>query len=441
MMASARSRVAERVYGILRDALYRGSLVLLLDSVAVAVLGFIFWTLAARTYSATAVGIFAGMTAGVSLLATIAALGLPAVIIRHLSKAPDARRLVILSVVAIAIVGGVLCLFTVIILGPHLPVSLHLGQRGGVALLVTALVIISAVNGAVNAGLVAARATHIILLETVASGIVKIIAIILLAGFGSAGLLLAYGLALLFASGLGGLGLRRHLRASVRSHPMELLRRYVKMTAGNYLATILGILPATIVPLLVLAALGSAVTARFTVAFLIASVLNFIPSAAGQVLFAEASRPGQSPTVQLVKALRLVYGLLLPPIIVVVTAAPLILTLFGPAYADAATDCLRVLTLSALFTGGTYLVDAVLIASDRMPAYIFMNGANAALVLGCVAALLPHGLTGAASGWAIAQGLSLLLGAIVVLSPAVVGRKPQVRQPGRHRAGIHNARL
>ena len=50
-----------------------------------------------------------------------------------------------------------------------------------------------------------------------------------------------------------------------------------------------------------------------------------------------------------------------------------------------------------------------------------MNGANAALVVGCVAAALPRGLTAAAAGWALAQGLSLLLG-LAVLATGRIGR-------------------
>jgi hypothetical protein len=53
-----------------------------------------------------------------------------------------------------------------------------------------------------------------------------------------------------------------------------------------------------------------------------------------------------------------------------------------------------------------------------------MNGANAALVLGFVGILVPRGLTAAATGWAIAQGLSLLLGVIVV-AMAGLGRPRQ----------------
>jgi O-antigen/teichoic acid export membrane protein len=133
-----------------------------------------------------------------------------------------------------------------------------------------------------------------------------------------------------------------------------------------------------------------------------------------QVLFAEASRPGQHAREQLVKALKWVYGFLLPAIVIVLAAAPLVLRVFGPGYAAAGTGCLRWLALSTLFTGGIYLLEAVLIARDRMPAYIFMNGAGSLLALGFVAALVSRGITAAAFGWAVARALSLLLCVLVV---------------------------
>jgi O-antigen/teichoic acid export membrane protein len=197
----------------------------------------------------------------------------------------------------------------------------------------------------------------------------------------------------------------------------------MSMTAGNYASMIMGILPSTIVPIEVLVILGPAATGRFAVAFTLAGLLNVIPSTVAQVLFAESSRPGVTLGTQLRKALRGTYGLLLPPLVILMAGAHLALRLFGATYASAATACLRVLLLSAVFTGGTYLVDSILIARDRVTAYAFMNGANATLVLGGVGSLLPHGLTAGAWGWTGAQGLSLLLGMTII----VTGRS------GRHR--------
>ena len=415
------SRLRRRARGIAGDALYRGSLFLLINTVATSAIGFVFWALAARRYPAAAVGVFASVTSGVGLLAAIAALGLSNTTMRRVAGAVNPRELVTVAVAAIATVGAALCLITVVLLGPVLPAALHLQQHGRMAFLVTALVVVTAVSSTLDACLVGIRASHVVLVKNLVGSLAKVAALVLLTALGSSGLLVAYGLGLTLATVLSGVALYRQLLGGKTGlGSFRALPRYLSMTSGNYLATIMGIAPTSIVPVEVLIVRGAAETARFAVAFLIAGFLNFIPSTIAQVLFAEASRPGVTLGGQLRKAIRGVYGLVLPAVVIVVAAAPLLLRLFGTAYVPA-TACLRVLALSALLTGGTYLVDSLLIARDRTRAYVFMNGANAALVVGCVAVALPGGLTAAAVGWALAQGLSLLLG-LAVLATGRLGR-------------------
>ena len=107
--------------GVLSDALYRGSLILIANTVAISAIGFVFWSLAAHRYPASAVGVFSSVTSAAALLAAIAALGLPNVIIRHIASAENARELMIVAVTAIVTVGTALCLAIVLALGPHLP--------------------------------------------------------------------------------------------------------------------------------------------------------------------------------------------------------------------------------------------------------------------------------------------------------------------------------
>lgn len=423
--APPRSRMRRAVRGVAGDALYRGSMFLLINTVATSAIGFVFWALAARRYPASAVGVFASVTSGVGLLAAIAALGLSNTTIRRVSAAVNPRELVAVAVTAIATVGTALCLITVVVLGPLLPAALHLQQHGRMAFLVTALVVFTAVGSTLDACLVGIRASHVVLIKNVLGSLVKVAALVLLTAFRFSGLLIAYGAGLMLATMLSGAALSRRLGGRrVGLSSFRALPRYLSMTSGNYLATIMGIVPTSIVPVEVLVIRGAAETARFAVAFLIAGFLNFIPATIAQVLFAEASRPGVTLGGQLRKAVRGVYGLVVPAVVVVVAAAPLLLRLFGPAYVPA-TACLRVLALSALFTGGTYLVNSLLIARDRTQAYVFMNGANAALVVGCVAVALPRGLTAAAVGWALAQGVSLLLG-LAVLATGRLGRHHSV---------------
>ncbi len=418
--ASLRSRMRSGLRGLVGDALYRGSLFLLINTAATSAIGFVFWALAARRYPAAAVGVFASVTSGIGLLAAIAALGLSNTTMRRVAGAVNPRELVTVAVAAIATVGTALCLITVVLLGPVLPAALHLQQHGRMAFLVTVLVVITAVSSTLDACLVGVRASHVVLVKNLVGSLAKVVALVLLTALQSSGLLIAYGLGLTLATMLSGLALSRQLRGKVGFGSFRALPRYLSMTSGNYLATVLGIVPISIVPVEVLVIRGAAETARFAVAFLIAGFLNFIPSTIAQVLFAEASRPGVTLGGQLRKAIRGVYGLVLPAVLVVVAAAPLLLRLFGAAYVPA-TACLRVLALSALLTGGTYLVNSLLIARDRTRAYVFMNGANAALVVGFVAAALPRGLTAAAVAWALAQGLSLLLG-LAVLATGRLGR-------------------
>ena len=420
------SRARAAVGSIFGNALYRGSAILLANTTATAILGVAFWTLAAHRYPAVSVGLFSGVTAAVSLLGTVAALGLPNVMIRHVAGIENPLELVALTVAAIATVGTLVCLGTVIVLGPHLPPSLHVGQHGGMVVLVTILVVVTAVSSVIDAGLIAIRYSSLVLIKNLIGSLVKVVALLLLARFASAGLLIAFGLGLVLSTGISMVALARRLGGGwAAAGSLRLLRRYLSLTSANYLATVMGILPLTVVPVEVLVIRGAEQTARFAVAFLIVGFLSLIPSTVAQVLFAEASRRGESLRDQLVRAVRGVYALLLPAVIVVVAAAPLLLSLFGAAYASAATGCLRVLALGTLLTGGTYLIDSLLIARDRKGAYVFINGVNAFLVLGCVAILLPHGLTAAAAGWALAQGLSFLIGLAVL---AVCGRDRRRRR-------------
>jgi O-antigen/teichoic acid export membrane protein len=197
------------------------------------------------------------------------------------------------------------------------------------------------------------------------------------------------------------------------------LRRYLSFSYGSYAGTVIGILPATVVPLMVLAARGPVETAYFAVAFMLASFLNFVPSTTAQVLMAEVSRGERTLREVAGKALRHVYTLLLPAVLLLALVAPLVLRLFGDDYAQGASTCLQLLAVGALATGCTYLVDSILAARDRMRAYVLMNAVNAAMVLGLVGVMLPYGLAAAGAAWALAQTASALVGFVVLRASGV----------------------
>lgn len=404
--------LARRVSG---DAFYRGSALLLANTVLLAAFGFAFWAVAARTYATSSVGTFSGVSSAVILLGAVGGLGLSNTFIRHLARSEHARELALAALVAVVSLGSALCLAVVELLGPHLPASLHLADRGGGTGLLMALVAVAAASAVTDAGLISLRATRELLLKNLAGSVLKLALVVPLEGLGTPGLVLAFGAGALLSAALGVLALWRQLPPQeTREGLLAALRRHAGFSLGSYGGIVLGTLPLTVVPLLVLAQRGPTEAAWFAVAFLLVAFVNFIPSTAAQVLFAEASREPGPLRAHVVKAARAVYGLLIPCALVLALVAPWVLRLFGEQYSAGATDTLRLLAAGCLATGGTYLIDAVLTSRDRISAYVFMNAANTVLVLVAVGLLLGRGLAWGAAGWAIAQGLSLLLGLVVL---------------------------
>lgn len=419
-VSTSLSRVITKTQEVIADPLYRGTVVLLVNTGLIAGLGFIFWALAARDYSASTVGAFSGLSSGIGIVSTIASLGLPNVITRHLGNNDSSLGLLLVATVAVMVLGSALCAIVVFGLGSLSSTSLHLRQHGSSTVLFTALVILTSLNNVYNAGLVKLRAPQAVLWTNLVGAIAKLAGVVLLASMRSSGIIVSFAIGLVLSTVLSMPPLAMKAKwGSGLGETLDILRKQSSTTFYNYIATILGILPSTVVPLEVIAARGEAQAAPFALAFLVSGFLNVIPSTTSGVLFAEASRNGASVDQQAQKAIRAIFGLVIPAVIVAIVAAPYVMHTFGSTYESEGTSTLRILCLSTLVTSGNYLIDSLLLSRDRGIAYLFMNGANSALVLGCVGFLLRYGIVGGSEGWALGQTASVVLG----LSVLAGGRK------------------
>ena len=413
------SRLRTLLAGLTGDVFYRSSGLLVANLMVLSGLGFVFWTVAARVFSAPDVGLMSGWVAACTLLATVGGLGLANTMIRHLPGHAEPRRLIVTSAVLLASIGALLCAVALFALPSIAPGALDLQASGGERVVVLLLIVVSALSGLVDAALIAAQAVRPLIVKNLLGGIVRVALLVPLAGAGVTGLLVAYTTGAVLAA----LVAWRSVVAAYATTPgwrrpaPAIARPFIGFSTGNYLGGVVGILPATVVPLIVLQAEGATAAAHFGIAFLLVGFLNFLPSSIAQAYFAQASRPGNDPDGDLRRAIRTSYIVMIPACAVFMLAAPFVLRIFGPGYAEASTGPLRVLTVAGLATALTYLVDTALNVQHRPLAYGAMNAVNALLVVGGVAFAVGSGLTAVAVAWLVAQALSALIGVVVLRHP------------------------
>jgi O-antigen/teichoic acid export membrane protein/glycosyltransferase involved in cell wall biosynthesis len=415
--------------------LLTGSATLLINTLLLAVFGFVFWALAARTYSSSSVGVYSGVNSLSTLLGTVAGLGCPLAIIRFLPNEPHQRRLAVVMIVTVLVLGTLVVALVELVAGPFLFPRVHIPQDLKTGVLTLLLVVVASVGAVTDAALITDRATMTVLLKNIVGSVAKIVILFPLARLGTTGLITAATLGGVVAAVLGAAALWRRLPPSTGPwHEAERAVEYVRYSLTGYAAVLIGILPITVVPLLVLGEQGQAAAGWFSMAFLISSLLSFVPSTAAQVLFAEGSRAPDALRANTITALKAIYGLLFPSVLVLAVVAPWLLGLLGHPYAVHAGNALRAMAVGSLFLGATYIIDSILTAMDRMRGYFVINVINSALVVGLVAVFARSGLTAIALTWDVAQGLSVFFGLAVLFGPRLMqqGRvKPQpVTGPG-----------
>jgi O-antigen/teichoic acid export membrane protein/glycosyltransferase involved in cell wall biosynthesis len=414
--------------------LLSGSVTLLVNTMLLAIMAFVFWAIAARTYTSSSVGVYSGVNSLSTLLGSVAALGCPLAITRFLPGEPNPRRLAMVMIVTVLVLGTCVVALAELIAGPLLFPSVHIPHNLHTAVLTLLLVVVASVGAVTDAALITDRATMTVLIKNLIGSVVKVVVLVPLSGLGTTGLITAATIGGVVAALLGAGALWRRLEGTSGPwHELERVVEYVRYSLTGYASVLIGILPLSIVPLIVLGVLGKAQAGWFSIAFLISALLSFIPSTVAQVLFAESSRDPAALRANTIMALKAIYALLLPGALVIAACGPWILGLLGHAYAAHAGNALRVLAAGSVFLGFTYVIDSVLTATSRMKGFFTINVINSVLVVGLVAVFAHTGLTAIALTWDLAQGLSVLFGLAILFGPRLWRVAPVNSEPAVHR--------
>lgn len=396
----------------MHDSLRRNSSFILASQSVYAVLSFVFWLICAHLFRPVDVGLATSFIAFCVIAATFTNLGLPNTIVRFL---PTSRRQgglftgALCLVLGFAIAGGAIALVLITAVVPKLAfvrASLYL------EVLFVTLIVVTSLGAFLDGTLISFRRGDAILVKSLLVNSTRLLLILVISMYAFKGMLTAFVVALCFGViySLTIVVVRLLRSESLRPTVLE-LREHRLFAASNYVGGIFGIVPSTVVLLIVLDRLGAKSEAYFYLPMQIAAFLGIIASSASQAMIAEAAQreDEQMHAEHFRNAFRQVFVVLVPAVVATALLGWPILSLYGGSYASQGFVPLVILAAASLLVAINWLGDTWLNVKKRSVAYFLMNTFNAVLVVGLVYLLSPGGLVMAALGWLAGQGISALV--------------------------------
>ncbi len=333
------------------DLLIQNAIALMVSSGGSAVLGVVFWALAAHLAPAATVGETTAAIAAMVLLATLGQLSFGPIFERFLPVAGElthsfVRRSYVLCVAtSVVLVTGYLALgFGRNFLG---------SSPGGMGFFAVAVVLwaIFALQDSVLIGL---RSSKWVAVENVGYGLVKLVLLPVFVGLSkTTGILTAWVIPVTLAI-LGvnwylfRVRIPAHMATNRRSAELPTTRELFSLSTAQYASLLSTVFLPAIVTLVVIERLGAVANAYYYLPSLITTSLGMVAWSIVRSFIVEASAEPASLRRHADQALRGLAVVLIPSIVLGVILAPYYLRVFGTRYAEHGTTLIRMLLVAML---------------------------------------------------------------------------------------------
>jgi len=395
------------------DSLYRNSTYLLINMVSSAAVGFLFWAICAHLYSKENVGYATALLSALALATMASNFGLNRTIVRFLgqskTRSQDITTKLCLVVAGACLTGIILSFFFRSFGFSHVSMQ--------IVGLFTLTVVAMAVKGIFDNVFVALKDASSTLAENTAFNIIKLCFPIIVVSWGFLGIFATQLAGALAAIVCSVLLLKKKFAYKLRTRPARAsLNGKWRFMFGSYATDLVGGLPTNLLPIIVVSKLGAAQGALWYAAMLIVNFLMLISSTVNQAMFAEISNAEHQMGKLIRKSLFVMYGLVIPPTLIVVAFAPQILHVYNTSYVEA-SSILRLMALFALFGVMNYVTGSILAVYKKVAYLTTVNIINAVIVI-VYSYFFATNLTGIVVGWVIGEIVNLILfvgGAYVVV--------------------------
>jgi O-antigen/teichoic acid export membrane protein len=417
------ANLIRRVFQTIRahSILLGNSAALLISTSATAAIGFVFWWIAAKHFTAEAVGVASAAIAMMNFLGLVGECGLGTLLIgESLRKPGEAAGLISAAIVASVASSGLLCFgYLAFAYGWSFTLAgfLESGLNGAILLAGCAVTALAMVLDSAFVGLLR---SFLQTWRTFLASILKLTLLLATAWAGLAGSARTIVLALLGGQILSILVMAAFLiyrRYRIWEAPnFRLLRQLVANVLGHHLLNLAAQSPSLVMPLMVASMLSAEINAAFYAAWMAFNVILLGPAALTTLLFTV----GVAEPARVQQRLRLslwICGLASPVAwLLVVFGAGYILSIFGSLYATQGGPVLKVLGVAVFGVAVKYHYIAVRRLGNSMASASLVLGAGAICELAFAAfGARMDGLIGLTQGWVIAVYLEAL-----AMTPALV---------------------
>ena len=400
------------------DELIKSSLYIFVASATTAGLGFVFWVVNSRLYTAAEIGTATSLLSATSLISYLSLFGMNSTVIRYLPSSVDRSRDINAGLAVSFGLGLLLSLGFVALLPWIAPDLAWLGGSPGLALAFCVLAACTGANLFTDSVFIAIRSAKMnALIDGLLQGGSKLVLTLAFAALGSFGIVLASGLAATIAVGcsLIVLGFLVRYRPAVRLD-WRSVRAMAGFSAAAYAGSLFNLAPVLVLPLIVLNVLGAQDAGYFFIAFQIANLLYAVAYAICQSLFAEGSHDDAGLRVLAARAAKILACAIVPAALVIAAASGPLLSIFGPGYRAAGAVTLALLALSSITVASYCWVGTLLKCSGRLGTYIWMNAAYGLVIVGVSLWCAPLGLVWVAVAWLCGNAAATLVGGSVLLA-------------------------
>ena len=373
----------------------------MLNTGMASVFNFLFWMIAGHTVSAKDIGLATAAISAAAMLVTISRFGLDAGLIRYIPQSRDRSGFYNATILIIVLVSVVIAIIFLLGLNKFSSALVFLREQKFLIVFI-GYILITAVCNMQGTALVAVRKADLSLLQSSALAI-RIPLLWAFSSLGLLGIIASMDLAYLAMMIVGVIMLYYLNVSSNMDFSFKDVRNSFGFSLGNYIAAIFLSAPITLMPIIIVNAVGANEGAYFYIAYSIATFLFMVPDAISMSLFVEGShkQPLKANTIKSIKFTLLIMS---PMILFIPFFGDKLLALFGRQYAIEALQLLQLLAVSSLFYAILDIYTAIKKVQKDIPMVNYLSFATSVLTIGLgYILLITIGLNGLGYAWLISN--------------------------------------